>query len=159
MMNAGSKWRLYIPSDLAYGPNGARRSHRPARHTHLRRGAAGGNRQVTDWIMQSLIRIAAAAAMMAPAAAYCATPAALTEADSVSVAAATVMGGYMDQAANKAYPLDSVARARFIAGVTDAFNATDGDKAYSRGMLEGLRVMESLSGMAAATCLSTASGS
>lgn len=23
MMNAGSKWRLYIPSDLAYGPNGA----------------------------------------------------------------------------------------------------------------------------------------
>lgn len=98
--------------------------------------------------MQSLIRIAAAAAMMAPAAAYCATPAALTEADSVSVAAATVMGGYMDQAANKAYPLDSVARARFIAGVTDAFNATDGDKAYSRGMLEGLRVMESLSGMA-----------
>ena len=22
-MNAGSKWRLYIPSDLAYGPNGA----------------------------------------------------------------------------------------------------------------------------------------
>lgn len=23
LMNAGSKWRLYIPSDLAYGPNGA----------------------------------------------------------------------------------------------------------------------------------------
>jgi len=23
MMNAGSKWRLYIPSGLAYGPNGA----------------------------------------------------------------------------------------------------------------------------------------
>ena len=23
MMNAGSKWRLYIPSDLAYGQNGA----------------------------------------------------------------------------------------------------------------------------------------
>ncbi len=23
MMNEGSKWRLYIPSELAYGPNGA----------------------------------------------------------------------------------------------------------------------------------------
>ena len=23
MMNAGSQWRLYIPSNLAYGPNGA----------------------------------------------------------------------------------------------------------------------------------------
>ena len=23
MMNAGSKWRLFIPSQLAYGPNGA----------------------------------------------------------------------------------------------------------------------------------------
>jgi FKBP-type peptidyl-prolyl cis-trans isomerase FklB len=23
LMNAGSKWRLYIPSNLAYGPNGA----------------------------------------------------------------------------------------------------------------------------------------
>ncbi len=23
MMKAGSKWRLYIPSQLAYGPNGA----------------------------------------------------------------------------------------------------------------------------------------
>jgi FKBP-type peptidyl-prolyl cis-trans isomerase len=23
LMKAGSKWRLYIPSDLAYGPNGA----------------------------------------------------------------------------------------------------------------------------------------
>lgn len=23
MMSAGSKWRLYIPSELAYGPNGA----------------------------------------------------------------------------------------------------------------------------------------
>ena len=23
MMNEGSRWRLFIPSDLAYGPNGA----------------------------------------------------------------------------------------------------------------------------------------
>ncbi len=23
MMNAGSQWRLFIPSDLAYGPQGA----------------------------------------------------------------------------------------------------------------------------------------
>lgn len=86
--------------------------------------------------------------MLIPAAAYCTTPAAMTEADSVSVAAATVMGSYMDQAANKAYPLDSVARNRFIEGVMDAFKATDSEKAHARGMLEGLRVMESVGAMA-----------
>ncbi|MDE6490529.1 MAG: FKBP-type peptidyl-prolyl cis-trans isomerase [Muribaculaceae bacterium] len=97
--------------------------------------------------MQSFNRIVAAVALMAPAAAYCATPAAMTEADSVSVAAATVMGSYMDQAAQQAYPLDAAARQRFIEGVKDAFKATETDKAYSRGMLEGMRVMESVGAM------------
>ena len=156
LMKAGSKWRLFIPSNLAYGPNGAPGSPiGPNSTPHFRRRASQSYRQMRFNAL--MLRVLAAAALTTVALCAYASPDNSTvvraeaeisqaEADSCAAAFATVMARYLKPEIAKQFnPDDSISD--FVKGVAHAFETKNSRTPYFLGVRSGLAMIDRLEQM------------